>query len=153
MLEKDTLEEEYEGDSISYHIDLKKLKSYNKNDELKELLEIFVKEDTEELGGSIIMEEAKDELERLSQDENIIGLYDAEIMQEKWEKSIKEEMKEEGLKEGLKEGIKKGIEQGIKEGINQRNIEIAKEMLSKNMNMNLISELTHLSIDEIKNLL
>ena len=68
MLECDTLDEEYPNSSISYHIDLVNLKSYNKNDEIKELLEIFIKDDTKGLGGSVAMDEAVNELERLSQD-------------------------------------------------------------------------------------
>ena len=120
------------------------LKSYNKNDEIKELLEIFIKDDTKGLGGSVAMDEAVNELERLSQDENIIGLYDAELLQEKHEKSIKNE--------GIREGLKKGLEKGKVEGINQSKIEIAKKMLEKDMDINTISELTNLSIYEIKEL-
>ena len=82
------------------------------------------------------MDEAINELERLSQDENIIGLYDAELLQEKHEKSIKEE----------------GIKEGIKEGINQRNIEIAKNLLNENISIELITKTTGLTLKEIENL-
>ena len=43
-------------------------------------------------------------------------------------------------------------DQGYREGIKERNIEIAKNMLSKAMEVELISEITGLSIEEIKNL-
>ena len=46
----------------------------------------------------------------------------------------------------------KGIEAGIETGIEQRNTEIAKNMLEKNMDVSLISELTGLTIEEIKNI-
>ena len=44
----------------------------------------------------------------------------------------------------------RGIETGIETGIEQRNIEIAKNMIAKNMDISLISELTGLSIEEIE---
>ena len=46
----------------------------------------------------------------------------------------------------------KGIKAGIERGIEQRNTEIAKNMLEKNMDVSLISELTGLTIEEIKNI-
>ena len=45
-----------------------------------------------------------------------------------------------------------GRAEGKTEGINERNFEIAKNMLSKAMEVELISEITGLSIEEIKNL-
>ena len=56
--------------------------------------------------------------------------------------------REEGLKEGLKEGLEKGIEQGEK----NKAISMAKNMKARNMDLNLISELTGLSIEEIEEL-
>ena len=38
------------------------------------------------------------------------------------------------------------------EGIGQRNIEIAKNMINKNIDINIISEVTGLTIEEIENL-
>ena len=131
MLEIDTLEEEYEGESISYHIDLENLKSYNK-EELKQLLELFVSENVENLRGIDIMDEAINELEILSQDENIIGLYDAELL----EKAIREEIKEKGVQKGQQE----------------KSIEIAKNLLAMNMNIKDISKATGLSMTEIDEL-
>ena len=136
MLEINTLEEEYEGESISYHIDLKNLKDYNKDSELRQLLELFISENIDKLRGIDIMDEAINELESLSQDENIIGLYDAELVQEKLDKSIRDEM----------------MDRGIKQGIEQRNIEIAKNMLKDNNDIDKISLYTGLTIEEIKNL-
>ena len=144
MLDKDTQEEEYPGSSISYHIDLEKLKSYNEDSELINLLRLFISENVEELGGSKEMDEAIEELERISQDENIIGLYDAEIMQEKMENSIKDEI--------MDEGIKQGIEKGKVEGINQSKIEIAKKMLEENEPIDKIMLYTGLSVEQVNKL-
>jgi predicted transposase/invertase (TIGR01784 family) len=57
-----------------------------------------------------------------------------------------EEGKEEGIKQGKEQGIKQGKEQGIKEG----KFDTAKKMHSKGYSINDISELTGLTIDEIK---
>ncbi|MBQ9658951.1 MAG: Rpn family recombination-promoting nuclease/putative transposase, partial [Clostridia bacterium] len=57
-----------------------------------------------------------------------------------------------GLEEGLEKGLKQGIEQGLEKGKEQGKIQFAKKLLAKNMNINEISELTELSIEEIKKL-
>jgi len=45
--------------------------------------------------------------------------------------------------------LDEGIERGINQGISQSKIEIAKNMLSKGLNINTISECTNLSLEEI----
>ena len=52
----------------------------------------------------------------------------------------------------LDEERRLGIEEGIKKGIEQEKCSLAKSMKSKNMDIELISELTGLSIEEIENL-
>ena len=52
----------------------------------------------------------------------------------------------------LSEERLQGKLEGIKEGIKERNYTIAKDMKSKNMDINLISEITGLTIDEIRKL-
>ena len=44
-----------------------------------------------------------------------------------------------------------GIKQGIEQGLQQRNIEIAKSMLNKNMKIEDIMDITGLSKEEINN--
>ena len=51
-----------------------------------------------------------------------------------------------------KEGIKEGIDIGIKEGSKESKLEIAKAMVKKNMDINLIAEITNLPVEEIKTL-
>ncbi|PPS22246.1 Rpn family recombination-promoting nuclease/putative transposase, partial [Brachyspira murdochii] len=51
----------------------------------------------------------------------------------------------------IKKAKEQGIEQGIEKGIKENQILTAKNMKNKNMDINLISELTGLSIEEIKN--
>jgi predicted transposase/invertase (TIGR01784 family) len=61
----------------------------------------------------------------------------------------KEQAKENGKQEGIDIGMVKGKEEGKIEG----KIEIAIAMLNKGMDMNSISEITQLSIDEIQKLM
>ena len=51
-----------------------------------------------------------------------------------------------------KEGIEEGIDIGIKEGSKESKLEIARAMLKKNMDINLIEEITNLTVEEIKTL-
>ena len=52
----------------------------------------------------------------------------------------------------IDEAKEKGIETGKKMGIDERNLEIAKNMLKKKLDINTISECTGLSLEEIQNL-
>ena len=56
------------------------------------------------------------------------------------------------ISEAEERGIEKGIEQGIEKGKNTRNIEIAKNLLQKNIDINIISETTGLSKEEVEKL-
>ena len=49
-----------------------------------------------------------------------------------------------------KKGLTQGIEQGIEQGIKENSQNIAKEMIKKNMDINLIMELTKLTKEEIE---
>ena len=64
--------------------------------------------------------------------------------------------KQEGIKEGLEKGIKEGLEKGLKEGKEEgeknKSIEIAKNMLKEGLDVNLISKLSGLTVEEIENL-
>ena len=49
-------------------------------------------------------------------------------------------------------GMEKGIKQGVEQGIEQEKSEIAKNMLEKNCDVDFISEITNLSIEDIQKL-
>ena len=55
-----------------------------------------------------------------------------------------------GKKAGYCEGLSDGISQGISQGEHQKAIETAKNMLQKNISVEVISECTGLSLDEIE---
>ena len=83
--------------------------------------------------GDRIMEEYVKESIKASMDEEVIGLYDKELHLEKLRLSE------------LKEAREKGIE--------QEKIEIAKNMLSKNIDISVISECTGLAKEKIEELI
>jgi predicted transposase/invertase (TIGR01784 family) len=53
---------------------------------------------------------------------------------------------------GEKRGLEKGIEQGIEEGEKNKQIEIAKNLLLAQVNINIICQTTDLNIEEIEKL-
>ncbi len=80
------------------------------------------------------------ELERLAMDEEFKIHYDQEAVRKKTENSIR------------KESYEKGLVQGIEQGIEQKNMEIVKNMLKKNIDIKTISECTGLPVEDINNL-
>ena len=58
----------------------------------------------------------------------------------------------EGEKKGKQEGLKEGVEKGLKEGEKNSKIQIAKKMMSKNINISEIIEFTGLSENDLENL-
>lgn len=84
----------------------------------------------------------------MSQDKYFGALYDNNIVQEKLNKSAREDWYEEGMKVGRESGLSDGREIGLEE----EKKKIAKSMISKNMDIDLISEITGLTEKEIKEL-
>jgi len=89
-----------------------------------------------------------DILEGLSMNKEFLYAYDHEA----WHKKALDEAKKDGIKEGFDKGKTEGIEQGITEGEKNKQLEIAKNMLKKGFNTDMIIELTQLTKDEIKKL-
>ena len=94
--------------------------------------------------GDIVMEEVYRKLDELSGEVELSLLYDKEERDKKTKELELEYMKEKG--------ISLGLSQGIEEGISSRNIEIAQNMIKKNIDMKTISEVTGLSMKKIKEL-
>ncbi len=80
------------------------------------------------------------ELERLSMNNKFTDEYDHENVQKKLLNSLKIE------------GYQDGVDDGIKKGKKENKLEIAKKLLSRNFTMEEISDITELSISDIKNL-
>ena len=56
---------------------------------------------------------------------------------------------ENAIKEGRELGIQQGIKEGIQQGIQQNKIEVVTNMLNKNLDIDLISEISGISEEEI----
>ncbi|MBD9085710.1 hypothetical protein EGP64_03470 [bacterium] len=82
------------------------------------------------------MEKAYETLEEISRDEKIIGLYDAEKVEQKV----------------INTKIEGARREGIETGIQQEKIKIAKSMLLKNMRIEDIMDITGLTKDQIVSL-
>ena len=100
----------------------------------------------EELEHIPLEEEIKKEIERIVEEMN----YDDAIPERIYdpveeERRIKEGELDRAKHLARKEGWSKGKIEGIAQGSLDKSIEIAKSMLEKNMNIELISELTNLS--------
>ena len=86
------------------------------------------------------MGEILKKIEECSSDEEIIGAYDLEFHRSEIERLGKIEAREEGIKEGIKEGIL------------EKSKEIAHNMLKENIDLDIISRVTGLTKEQIKEL-
>ena len=132
-------------DKLELHIiDLTKLDK--KADQEEGLLSWckFIK-DPEKLEGTIMKEnedikKAKEELEKINQNE-----YDRMIA----------ELREKAVRDNatmINSGYKKGKEEGLKEGELNKQLEIAKNMIKEGIGINIISKVTGLSVEKLKEL-
>ena len=94
------------------------------------------------------IEKAKKELEKLAMNPEDRELYELRL------KAIRDEMniRYSGYIDGKADGMVEGEAKGKAAGKNERNIEIAQNMLKENVNIELINKVTGLSIDEIEKL-
>ena len=134
-----------------YEINMEKLKKiwYDKNElEIEKnkyllMLDMEIK-DIKKLPKDKVVREYMEKIEKLNNDPMFINW----ITKEKDEQMIKNTQ----LYNATQEGINIGISQGINQGLQKRNIEIAKSMLKKNMDIEDIIDITGLSKEEIKKL-
>ena len=102
------------------------------------------------------MEEILKKVEDFSDDEEILGAYDAEWHKQQIEESIiqtrldeEQERLEKAEAEGLAKVIAKGLKEGLEQGIEQEKITIVKNMLKEEVDITLISKITGFSIEKI----
>jgi len=94
------------------------------------------------------MEEIFNKVEDFSKDEEILGAYDAEWHRKETERVVRLSEIENAEERGIEKGIKEGIEQG---SMNEKKY-IALNMLKEKMDIEFISKVTGLNIDQIKKL-
>ena len=106
----------------------------------------------------IMLDLDKKELENMPKDK-IVDKYitnvtivndDPEFQKYMSEEEDKKKIQNSLLSEAKENGYTSGINDGISKGENKKSIEIAKNMLKKNMSIEDISDITGLSIEEIK---
>ena len=113
----------------------------------------------------IMLDLGKKELETMPKDK-IVDKYitkvtivnnDPEFMsymsEEEDKRKIQNSLYNEAKEDGIKEGYNSGVNDGIEQGSNNKSIEIAQNMLNKNMKIEEISELTGLSIEKVNSLM
>ena len=150
-----------------YHINLPYLRliDYNKvrsdEDRLEKLLYILVCDDSERLDklyeGDELMKEVRNEIKRDIAALDAWLYYDKEELERlDREDAIKEgkikgleEGRELGLQEGRELGLQEGHELGLQEGREEKTVEIVKKLLNKNISLEIISETTGLSLEEV----
>ena len=142
-------EDEYATDYIEMHIiELKKFKKKNPkiDTKLEQWLWLFVGGEEEKMRR---IGKKNKEIEKI--DKKLASMSLSREERNNYEfrrKAILDEIS--AIDYATKKGLAQGIEQGIKQGIKENSQNIAKEMIKKNMDINLIMELTKLTKEEIE---
>ena len=141
-------------DHLQIHIiELKKFRKNVLSKDLNYWLKIFTSKNLEASMSEIVKE--KPIMEEVQKKYN--NFVKSKLMMMEYEKKEaylygNQIMLDEERRLGKEEGIKEGMEKGKEEGIKENQILTAKNMKNKNMDINLISELTGLSIEEVEKL-
>ena len=90
--------------------------------------------------GNGVVKKYMEELVKVNEDADFLNFISVEKDNIMIENSIRDE------------GIRKGLEQGLEKGTEQSKNEIAKNMLKKDLDISLISEVTGLSNEQINKL-
>ena len=127
---------------FNIYLPLIRKKYYNGEElsDLEKLMLVFNEEDNEKLSkvyeGESIMEEYVKDAKRASMEDDIVGLYDKELHEEKLRITELEEARNKGFEAGKNESI----------------LETARNLLEEKVNIDTISKCTGLSKEEINNL-
>ena len=132
-------------------------KYYNKEkmNEFEKCLMILLIEDEKKLRefmkGDKILESIGNDIISYSRAKEIVTAYENAMIEENYRNNL---AREEGFEKGHEEGFEKGKEEGFTDGVDQgskeKQLEIAKSMLEKKLDIQTISECTGLSSEEIK---
>ena len=140
-----------------YHVNLDLINKlyYNKNELSKEDRELLLltMEDVREIEKIVedddTMKKAKEKLVDLSEDTELVGMYDKEIVERKVNNTKLISARNEGIKEGMKKGKEQGIKEGLKQGIDKTKKDTVINMLKENIDIKTISKVTGMSENEI----
>ena len=135
-------------------------KKFTKGEEALIMLDLS-KQGLEELSEkSEIVNNFKEEVIKANNDEFVVDWISREEEQKQYEEVMYEKGLNQGKQQGLQEGISQGKQQGLsegiiqgkQEGISQAKIDVAKEMLELNMDLETISRVTKLAKNQIESL-
>ena len=99
----------------------------------------------------------KQELEELSEKSEIVNNFKEEVIKANNDEFVvdwisREEEQKQYEEVMYEKGLNQGKQQGITQGIEQNKIEVAKEMLELNMDLETISRVTKLAKEQIESL-
>ena len=109
----------------------------------------------------IMLDLEKDDLDKISNGDDFVEAYEDKVTdlnnQETFRSFMSYEEDQELIQNTEKamayeDGISQGISQGIEQGSQKKQIEIAKNMLAKKMDISTVSELTGLDADTLEKL-
>ena len=143
-----------------HFIELKKMKSVNNIEEINSQLEewiYFINQPESELVRELErknedLKEAKEELIRLSGDEETRKRYEKRMDTLRNERSALKSAEEKGIQKGLQKGLQQGLQKGLEQGAKQEKLEIAKKLIQNGLDNNFIIETTGLTRDEVREL-
>ena len=133
-------------DYIQHHVNLNNLRKvcYNELSEIEKYYTLLTLDEEDKLlelcQGDEILMDAVDKLKIMSNDTEFITSLENKQIEEYCHKIALGDAEEKGLKEGIIQGKK------------SKQFEIAKKSLEQGLDINVISTITGLSIDEINNL-
>ena len=127
-------------------------KKFTKGEEALIMLDLG-KQGLEELSEkSEIVSNFKEEVIKANNDEFVVDWISREEEQKQYEEVMYEKGLNQGLSQGIAQGKEQGLSQGKQEGIRQNKIDVAKEMLELNMDLEIISKVTKLAKEQIESL-
>ena len=143
-----------------HFIELNKMKSVNNIEEINSQLEewiYFINQPESELVRELErknedLKEAKEELIRLSGDEETRKRYEKRMDTLRNERSALKSAEEKGIQKGLQKGLQQGLQKGLEQGAKQEKLEIAKKLIQNGLDNNFIIETTGLTLDEVREL-
>ncbi|WP_425385124.1 Rpn family recombination-promoting nuclease/putative transposase [Wolbachia endosymbiont (group B) of Schoenobius gigantella] len=135
----------------------------NKEDQLENIVEKWVyffryaDENSEEelekiIGSDVIIKKAYEELNRFNWSEKEFIAYEQEIKRILDEQAVLAQKLDDATEKGREEGKEEGIQIGHEKGRKAEKIEVAKNSLKAGVSIDVIAQITGLSIDEIQKL-
>ena len=99
-----------------------------------------------------IMEEAHKRYNNFIRSKLMMSEYEKKELYQYDKKIALADERRIGMRQGIKKGKLEGLKEGIEKGRHAEQISMAIAMKNKNMDINLISEITGLTIEEIEKL-